>query len=135
MFLKKCKSAVSKGAGGGGGPSRRKDVRNAADRKPASARAPAPAPPPNTTAQTPAEANETTQNRENPFTDLRVSEVFFHWVIFGVAHATHPLDTLTRGQSRNLPKTSSRPPAEATRLGHYEHSWGAMRWAGKAEKI
>ena len=94
-----------------------------------------PTAPTNTAAQTPSEANETKQNGENPFTDLRVSEVLFHRVIFGVAYASHPLDTFASGQPCNLPKTSSPSPAETTRLRCYDRSCGATQWAGIAEMI
>ncbi len=35
-------------------------------------------------------------------TDLTVSVVFLNGIVFGEAHATHPLDALGRGQSRHL---------------------------------
>lgn len=38
-------------------------------------------------------------------TDLTVSVVFLDGIVFGEAHAAHPLDAFGRGQSRNLKHT------------------------------
>ena len=41
------------------------------------------------------------------FTNLRISEIFFHRVTFGVAHSSHPLDTLAGNEACKLPKRST----------------------------
>ena len=66
------------------------------------------------------------QNKCKIFTNLRVSEILFHRIIFGVAYCSHPLNTLISCLDCNLPKTSSKSHIKTSYLMHYKHLWNIL---------